>query len=68
MENKLKLIIRIIASPFVFALLIISHFTFVIIRTTDFIRFGGEFIHYRSNEERATIAKILEEINEKYGK
>ena len=68
MENKLRLIIRIIASPFVFALLILSHFTFVIIRTTDFIRFGGEFIHYRSNEERVTIAKILEEINEKYGK
>ena len=68
MENKLKLIIRIIASPFVFALLMLSHFTFVIIRTTDFIRFGGEFIHYRSNEERATIAKILEEINKKYGK
>ena len=68
MENKLKLIIRIIASPFVFALLMLSHFTFVIIRTTDFIRFGGEFIHYRSNEERVTIAKILEEINEKYGK
>ena len=59
MENKLKLIIRIIASPFVFALLIISHFTFVIIRTTDFIRFGGEFIHYRSNEERATMQKYL---------
>ena len=68
MENKLRLIIRIIASPFVFALLMLSHFTFVIIRTTDFIRFGGEFIHYRSNEERVTIAKILEEINEKYGK
>ena len=44
MENKLKLIIRIIASPFVFALLIISHFTFVIIRTTDLVVcefFGG---------------------------
>ena len=68
MENKLKLIIRIIGSPFVFALLILSHFAFVIIRTADFIRFGGEFIHYRSNKERATIAKILEEINEKYGK
>jgi len=68
MENKLKLIIRIIASPFVFALLMLSHFTFVIIRTTDFIRFGGEFIHYRSNEEKATIAKILEEIKENNGK
>lgn len=68
MENKLKLIIRIIASPFVFALLMLSHFTFVIIRTTDFIRFGGEFIHYRSNEEKASITNILQKLKEKDGK
>ena len=68
MENKLKLIIRIIASPFVFALLILSHFTFVIIRTTDFIRFGGEFIHYRSNEEKAIMTNILQKLTEKNGK
>ena len=68
MENKLKLIIRIIASPFVFALLILSHFTFVIIRTTDFIRFGGEFIHYRSNEEKVIMTNILQKLKEKNGK
>lgn len=59
----MKYIKRIIVSPFVFGILIITHWTFAIKRTWHFIQFGGEFIQYPKDEHK-TIQSVYELVKE----
>ena len=65
--NKGKFGLRLIAFPFVFALLFIAHTAFVLKRTYHFLKYGGEFVSFRQNEN-ATVSDLfnmLKEIREK---
>ena len=65
--NKRKFGLRLIAFPFVFALLFIAHTSFVLKRTYHFLKYGGEFVSFRQNEN-ATVSDLfnmLKEIREK---
>jgi hypothetical protein len=57
--NKGKFGLRLIAFPFVFALLFIAHTAFVLKRTYYFLKYGGEYVSFRQNE-KATINDIFE--------
>ena len=57
----MKILLRILASPFVLALMVIAHTYFVLRRWVDFLRFGGEFIQY-SKDDSDTIHKIYMEL------
>jgi hypothetical protein len=57
----MNIILRIIASPFVFCLFIIIHAWIPIKGTFLFLRYGGEFMAYLK-DDKATIAKIYEEL------
>jgi hypothetical protein len=61
--NKRKFGLRLIAFPFVFALLFIAHTAFVLKRTYHFLKYGGEYINFEQNE-RATIQGIFEMLKE----
>lgn len=65
--NKGKFGLRLIAFPFVFALLFIAHTAFVLKRTYYFLKYGGEFVNFEQNE-KATVSDLfnmLKEIREK---
>jgi len=59
--NKRNFIPRIIVSPFILAILLISHNLFVIKRFWHFLKFGGEYINFEQNE-RATIQDIYDQL------
>lgn len=59
--NKRYLGIRIVVSPFIFALLFISHNFFVLKRFYHFLKFGGEYVNFEQNE-KATIQDIYNEL------
>lgn len=61
MKKILKYLKRVIASPFVLGIMLITHWGFAIKRTWHFIRWGGEFIQY-PKDERVTIESIYHEI------
>jgi hypothetical protein len=60
----MKYIKRILAAPFVFGLVLITHVFFAFKRTIYFIKYGGEFSNYNKNE-KATIQAIYEELKNK---
>ena len=64
--NKHNFLHRIIASPFVFCILLIAHNIFVIKRFWHFIKFGGEFVNFEVNERKTLleIFNMLKEIKE----
>ncbi len=65
--NKRKFGLRLIAFPFVFALLFIANTAFVLKLTYHFLKYGGEFVSFRQNEN-ATVSDLfnmLKEIREK---
>lgn len=57
----MKYIKRIIVLPFVIGIVLMAHLIFVVKRTIDFVKYGGEFIQY-DQEENKTIKDIYEEI------
>ena len=61
--NKRKFGLRLIAFPFVFALLFIAHTAFVLKQTYHFLKYGGEYINFEQNE-KATIQGIFEMLKE----
>jgi len=64
--NKRNFIVRIIAFPFVFALIFIAHNIFVIKRTFHFLKYGGEYVNFEENEKPTIleIYKMLKEMKE----
>lgn len=64
MTKLSKIILRIIALPFVTAIILISYITFALGRSFDFLRYGGEFNSYSKNET-ATIQDIYNELKNK---
>jgi hypothetical protein len=60
--------IRIIASPFVFAIAFIASIKFSFKTAYLFLRYGGEFIPYQSKDERKTIFDLYNEIKEQHNK
>lgn len=57
----MKIILRLLATPFVFGLILITHLYYVFHRTYWFIRYGGEYIGYEPND-RATIKDLYLEL------
>lgn len=55
----MKYIKRIISLPFVFSLMVIAHSIFIIKRTINFLKNGGEYIDYEENEKK-TIKDIYD--------
>lgn len=60
----MHVLLRIIASPFVFCLFVIIHAWIPIKGTFLFIRYGGEWLTYMKDDS-PTIAKIYEELKAK---
>lgn len=58
--NLLLFIFRVIITPVVFALLVLSYLGIIVIRTFLYLIHGGEFITYKDNETVAHIIKLLE--------
>jgi len=54
---------RLIAFPFVFALILIMNIISVLNRAWHFLRYGGEFVNFEENE-RETISGIYEMLKE----
>jgi len=65
--NKRNFIPGLIASPFVFALLFLTHNFFVFNRFWHYMKFGGEYINFEKNEKHTIneIFNMLKEMNEK---
>ena len=61
--KKEKFGLRLIAFPFIFALLFITHTAFVLERTYHYLKYGGEYVNFEQNE-RATIQGIFEMLKE----
>lgn len=61
--NKRHFLMRMLALPFIFALIFISHNYFVLKRTYHFILYGGEYINFEENE-RENIRDIFEMLKE----
>ncbi len=61
--NKRRLANRIIAFPFVFAIMFIAHNIFVLKRMWHYLKFGGEYVNFEENE-RETISGIFEMLKE----
>lgn len=50
--NRKKIIPRLLVSPFVLGLIIMSYIISAIVRWFHFIRYGGEWINYDKNERK----------------
>jgi len=61
--NKRRFLLRIIALPFVFGIIFISHNYFVLKRTYHYLKFGGEYVNFEENE-RANILGIYNMLKE----
>ena len=59
-----KLILRIIASPFLLMMMLVFHIYTGFLNTFLFIKYGGEWMTY-SDEDKPTIYKIYEELKKK---
>lgn len=62
--NKRHFFPRMLALPFVFALILIAHNLFVLKRTYHFLLYGGEYINFEENENQNVleIYNMLKEI------
>ena len=60
------IIYRLIASPFVFLLTLITALIQVFITTSYFIRFGGEWQTYKSQKEKQSIADIFQLLQDQH--
>lgn len=47
-----KILKRLLVCPFVFGLLSITHIFFIFKRTYMFLKYGGEFINYKIDEQK----------------
>lgn len=56
-----KIIIRLLISPFLLGIFIVTYFLFSIKRLYHFVKYGGEWINYDKNE-KITIQMIYEEL------
>ena len=65
--NKHKIILRLLVSPIILLLLIITYLFSAIKRWVLFLRWGGEWINYDKND-RATIDDIYQELKSKGNK
>lgn len=65
--NKKRIIPRLIVSPIVFALLILTYAMGCVKHFIKFIRYGGEFMTYDKDDDKRMneIYKILKDIKEK---
>lgn len=59
--KKLKLLRRILSSPFVFCIILIAYFVGAVKRFILFLKYGGELITY-VNDEPPTIRDIYMEL------
>jgi ABC-type dipeptide/oligopeptide/nickel transport system ATPase component len=68
--NKRRFIHRLIALPFVFAIIFIAHNIFVLKRTWHYLMYGGEYVNFEENEcvNMLEIYNMLKEIKENQGK
>ena len=57
-ESVLLLILRILATPFLLVILLLSYNYHALRRAWLFICYGGEWITYENNQERHTILEI----------
>lgn len=62
--NKRKLTLRLLVSPFIFCLLIVTYNYSAIKRFYYFVKYGGEFLSYE-NDERKNIDDIYKLLKEK---
>ena len=51
----MKIFKRLLTTPFVFGLILISHNWEVLRRIFYFIKYGGEFINYRKNDSKTVL-------------
>ena len=65
--NKRRFIHRLLALPFVSAIILIAHALFVLKRIYHFLLYGGEYVNFEENEREniAGIYDMLKEIKEK---
>jgi hypothetical protein len=61
--NKRNFLIRLIAAPFIFGLLLITHNFFALKRFWHFLKFGGEYVNFEK-DERHTILEIYKMLEE----
>ena len=61
----MKILKRILASPFMLAILLIYGIAFILKKWIDFLRYGGEFITYNKYKPK-TMQGIYDLITEKY--
>jgi len=59
--NKRNLATRILVSPLIFCILLISHNLFVLKRFYHYLKYGGEYINFEENE-KPTIMAIYAEL------
>ena len=59
--KKKRLLLRLLASPFILGMLIIVYIYYSIRRWLDFMKYGGEFINYEK-EDQKTIQQIYEQL------
>lgn len=64
--NKRRIVYRLIALPFVFALIFIAHNLSVLKRTYHFIMYGGEYVNFEENERESMLGifEMLKEIRQ----
>ena len=63
MKTVFKFLPRIIAAPFVFAIIFIAAFFRSVKYTVLFLRFGGEWIVYAEKDAPKTIAQVYEKVS-----
>lgn len=65
MKNSIKTIFRLLTLPFIISILIITCIRLIIIRSIDYIVYGGETILYSKHLNRITILEVFEKLNSK---
>ena len=64
--NKRRLGYRLIALPFIFALIFITHNLFALKRAYHYIMYGGEYVNFEENERESMLGifEMLKEIRQ----
>jgi len=66
MKNK-NILLRLLVSPFILGMMIITYFYGAIKRWLYFLKYGGEFINFdKDKDENITIQKIYELLKQQY--
>ena len=63
---KFKVLMRILVSPFVFLLILVTYNLHAIRNTFMFLKHGGEWVTY-AKDEKATMERIYDEVKKSYG-